>query len=149
MIRSRAATTDVMSSLPLIGCCVVAVMVLLAAIGQDAARTAHNDESISLDEGCSMLLSKVLGLLTSVADDGVRYLTPDWKARMISLQSEATSGPEMPSSIIVRVFNSGESKFSISGNISLCRDVKSSSEPVLLVTSGDRIPGEIIVMVGA
>lgn len=149
MMRSDGATTDVLSSLPMIACCIVAVMVLIAAITSVVARQSASNESDHLSEDCRRLISEVMNAVTSEASDGRRYLAHDWQARVPGLAPDLSLDPGVSACIEVRVLGLLPWECTFAGNISECSEVRTLIEPVLIVDGQNCVPGELTAKVGA
>jgi len=144
MRNDAAGTTDVLSSLPIIACCIFAVMMLVAAIGQSAGRDGRE----GLEGPCGELLDEALRNLTAQSEDGRRYLYMDWEERAGALRPAECSDALLTSSIEVRLLGVNSSELILHGNLSSCREVFSEGAPVLLVSGRCTIPGEIVARVG-
>lgn len=148
-MRSEAdGATDVLSSLPIIACCIFAVMVLVAAIGQTAVSRYDGDGEAAMEESCRGLLAEAAKTLTERSEDGRRYLDKDWRERAAGMSPPESSPEGVSTAITVRLLGEEPSEFPLSGNISVCREIFSASAPILLVSEGTCIPGEIIARAG-
>jgi hypothetical protein len=148
MKMRESAATDILSSLPIIACCIISVMILVGSFGHAMSRGFIDRDSGALDESCNRLLSAAMGLLTSGADDGLRYLAQDWCDRLKDNDVGIAVGPGASASIVVRVLGQAQSEFSLVGDTSLCDELRSASAPVLLVSGGKVSPGEVMALVG-
>ena len=149
MIRSENAATDVLSSLPVIACCIVSVMILVGVFAYTTAGGPGRSESGALDDECQGILSTALKYLTSESDDGRRYIAHDWEVRLRSMEFDSDDRLDVSASIEVRLFRLATFEMAVAGDISACREVRSASEPVILVDHGRLVLGEIIVKVGS
>ncbi|HUW42804.1 MAG TPA: hypothetical protein VMW02_01060 [Thermoplasmata archaeon] len=147
MIRSENAATDVLSSLPVIACCIVSVMMLMGAFSHALAGGYRDSESKALVEECQRILSTTLLHLTS-ARDGRRYIAHDWEDRLKGIDFNPEAGRDASASIEVRLFDHAPYELALTGNTSMCQEVRSASEPVILINHGRLNPGEIIVRAG-
>jgi len=148
MIRLENAATDVLSSLPIIACCIVSVMILMGTFSHAMAGGSGDSEGKALIEECQRILSTALGHLTSESQDGRRYIAHDWEDRLKSIDLDPETERDASASIEVRLINQAPYELALAGNISMCQEVRSASEPVILIDHGRLIPGEIIVKVG-
>lgn len=123
-------------------------MILLATFVLTMAGGSSGSNGDALDEDCQRLLSAALGRLTSESLDGRRYLAHDWGDRLIDIGFGPETGLDASASVEVRLFDHAHYELSLTGNISLCQEVRSASEPVILIDLGRLNPGEIIVKVG-
>jgi hypothetical protein len=145
MKKDDRGATDVLSSLPIIACCIFAVMVLVAAIGQSAK--GHDGQS-EIGKSCNALLEEALSNMTVRSEDGRLYLDLDWSDRAGDLPAARYQDSPLSSAIEVRLLGANSSVFALSGNLSSCNEVFSASAPVLFVSGGHCIPGEIVARVG-
>jgi len=148
MIRSENAATDVLSSLPIIACCIVSVMILMGVFAHAMAGGSGDSEGKALIEECQRILSTALGHLTSESQDGRRYIAHDWEGRLKSIDFGLETRRDASVSIEVRLFDHAPYESALTGNVSMCQEVRSASEPVILIDHGRLNPGEIIVKVG-
>jgi hypothetical protein len=148
MIRSENAATDVLSSLPIIACCIVSVMILMGTFSHAMAGGSGDSEGKVLLEECERILSVALGHLTSESQDGRRYIAHDWEGRLEGIDFGLEIGRSTSASIEVRLFDQAPYELALAGNISMCQEVRSASEPVILIDNGRLNPGEMIVKVG-
>jgi len=148
MKEDARGTTDVLSSLPIIACCIFAVMVLVAAIGQAAGGRFGRTGDGGMEESCEALLEEALRNMTVRSEDGRRYLDGDWGKRAPLVPAPNFQDTSMSSAIEVRLLGAPSCEFLLSGNMSSCLEVYSASAPVLLITGGICVPGEIVVRVG-
>ena len=148
MKEDAHGTTDVLSSLPIIACCISAVMVLVAAIGQAAGGRFGRIGDDGMDESCEALLEQALRNMTIRSDDGRRYLDGDWSKRAPLVSALNFQDTSMSSAIEVRLLGAPSCEFLLSGNTSICLEVYSASAPVLLITGGICVPGEVVARVG-
>jgi len=148
MIRSENAATDVLSSLPIIACCIVSVMILMGVFSHTMAGGSGDSGGKALIEECQRILSTALGHLTSESQDGRRYIAHDWVDRLEGIDLDMETGRDASASIEVRLFDRAPYELALTGDISICQEVRSASEPVILIDHGRLIPGEIIVKVG-
>jgi len=145
MKNDEHGTTDVLSSLPIIACCIFAVMILVAAIGQSAGGRGKDE---GLSDSCNALLEQALKNMTVRSEDGRHYLDKDWRERAAILAPVGSEEGTVSSAIEVRLLGENTSMTGLSGNIGGCRESFSASAPVLLITGNICIPGEIIARVG-
>ena len=148
MIRSENAATDVLSSLSVIACCIVSVMMLLGVFAHSMTGESSGSEGNVLLGECQNILSTALGHLTSESQDGRRYISHDWENRLKVIDFDLKIGLDTSASVEVRLFNKLPFELALVGNISSCGEVRSASEPVILIADGRLNPGEIIVKVG-
>jgi hypothetical protein len=148
MIRSENAATDVLSSLPIIACCVVSVMMLMGAFSHAMAGGSGDSGSKALLEECRRILSAALGHLATESQDGRRYIAHDWEDRLKGVDFDLEARLDASASIEVRLFDKAPYELVLAGNISMCQEVRSASEPMILIDHGRLNPGEIIVKVG-
>ena len=148
MTRSDDASTDVLSSLPIIACCVVSVMILLVSFSHAMSRGSSGSGSDALAEECRRIISLAFGELTSESQDGRRYLANDWADRLTDIEFFPETPLGESASIELRLFDHAASEFPLAGNVSSCPEVRTISEPVILVDRGRAFPGEMIVKVG-
>ena len=147
MISDRSGSTDVLSSLPLTACCIFAVMILLAAIGQSAGRSSARGGE-DAEEACRELLDEAISLLTEDHIGGKRYLYDDWASRAQRLLPLVGEHEGLSFSICVRLFGEDVQELPLSGNSGGCREVFTESAPLLSMKAGRCLPGEIIAKVG-
>jgi hypothetical protein len=148
MIRSENAATDVLSSLLVIACCIVSVMILMGTFAHAMAGGSGDSEGKVLIEECQHILSTALGHLTSESQDGMRYIAHDWESRLKSIDFDTEAGRGASASIEIRLFDHAPYELVLTGNISMCKEVRSASKPIILIDDGRLNPGEIIVKVG-
>ena len=148
MKNDTQGATDVLSSLPIIACCIFAVMVLVAAIGQAAGGRFGRTEDGGMDESCEALLEEALRNMTVRSEDGRRYLDGDWAKRAPLVSAPNIQDTPLSSAIEVRLLGAPSCEYTLSGNMSICSEVFSASTPVLLITGGICVPGEIVARVG-
>lgn len=148
MPAGAEGATDVLSSLPIIACCIIAVMVLVAAIGQTSGNGYEGGGGAALDDSCAALLDETLNLLTERSEDGRRYLDADWRGRAVDVPLPESPIEGASYAVTVRLLGERDTECSLSGNISACSEVFSESAPVMLVSGGVCIPGDIIARVG-
>jgi hypothetical protein len=148
MMESEDAATDVLSSLPIIACCIVSVMILMGTFAHAMSGGSGNSEGKALLEECQRILSMASGHLTSESQDGRRYIAHDWEDRLKGIDFNLETWQDAAASIEVRLFNQAPYELPLTGSISMCQEVRSASEPVILIDRGRLNPGEIIVKVG-
>jgi hypothetical protein len=148
MMRSESAATDILSSLPVIACCIVSVMILVGTFSHATARGSSDSEGKALIEECKRILTTALGHLTSLSQDGRRYIANDWEGRLKDVDFGTETTRDASIAIQVRLFGLTPYELELAGNISMCKEVRSASEPVILIDQGRLIPGEIIAEVG-
>jgi hypothetical protein len=149
MTRSDSAATDILSSLPIIACCIVSVMILVGVLAHTTSGGSIVSKGGALDEECHRILSTTLKVLTSESEDGRRFIAHDWEVRLRSMEFHPEDGPDVSLSIEVRLFRLAPFEIAVAGSISSCQEVRSAAEPVILVDQGRLVPGEIIVKVGS
>ena len=147
MPAGAEGATDALSSLPIIACCVFAVMVLVAAIGQTEP-DGFASRGGFMEDSCGDLLGEALDLLTERSEDGRRYLDGDWMEHAADTPLPESSVDGASYAVAVRLLGEEAAEFPLNGNISGCSEVFSESAPVMLVSGGVHIPGEVIARVG-
>lgn len=147
MRPDERGSTDVLSSLPLIACCTVAVMVLLAAIGHSAGGgSAEGGEA--LGDICEAFLEGALDLLTDSSPEGKRYLYSDWQSRAAGLSAFMKDQEALSFTITVIMLGAEPQERELQGNTAVCTEVTADSAPILSMRSGWCTPGEIVAKVG-
>lgn len=149
MKRSENAASDVLSSLPVIACCIVSVMILVGVFANTMAVGSSDSKGGALDEECQRVLSLVLRALTSESEDGRRYIAHDWEIKLRSMEFDSDGRLDSSASIEVRLFRLATFELAVAGDISSCQEVRSASEPMILIDHGRLVPGEIIAKVGS
>lgn len=126
----------------------LAVMLLVGAIGQNAVRGSAIGGEAELEEACSALLDEAVSVLTDSSFDYRKYLYPDWQTRAAGLSAFAEGWEGFSFSITIRLMGEEPHEFPIQGDLGPCLEIMTESEPLLSASAGRCIPGEIIAKVG-
>ena len=140
-----SGTTDTISSLPIIACGVVSVMVLLEAMAIVSPSQVSEESLIS---HARYILDNALTRLTEQSEGGRRFLFNDFELRIKVLMFSLKIEDGISSSLEVRLLNELASTFKISGDVKLTNQRVTIGAPVLYMKGGAPYPAEIIVVVG-
>ena len=146
-IGDWAGSTDTISTLPMIACCMIAAMTLVAALGTSITGDEDN-ASDQLSRICRESLDEVIGKIAMPSLDHLLYLLPDWQNRTSQLNFSSLIENGVSISIIVKIVRAKDCVLYISGDMESCEMRRFQSEPGLLAVGEKRIPAEIGVMVG-
>lgn len=145
-MKGESGSTDTLSTLPLVACCAVAVVVLIAAMKHAAGGVSPEIEELT--SFCSELLENAERNLTRMSEDGRIYLNPGWTELAAEIEMPENVPGDISSLVIVRILGRAEFSLPIYGDVSSCSEVVSSAEPFIFVEGGVRLPGELIAEAG-
>lgn len=140
-------STDTISALPMIACCIVASMTVVFVF-ETSISDENQEQSNILPDICQELLACAIEKMTQSSFENFLYLLPDWQNNAAQINSSVLIEKGISASIIVNILGLNHSEFVISGDFSLCRVKYHLSEPVLFAVEEYRIPAEIGVTVG-
>jgi len=145
--RDGIGTTDTISSLALVACCVISAMVLISSISYAFGKERDSKLRLLTESG-SALFKRLLDSLTEIGCDGIRYLRCNWEDALSKFTESEGDDPNISCTITVRIFQRPDFVLTIGSESRHSSMTKDFAAPALLITGHSCLPTEIRMVVG-
>lgn len=145
--NSKYAVTDTISSMALVACCILSSMVLISSLSYSFGE--KNDSAIRiLNDSGNALFKELLGHLTEIGCDGIRYLRNNWASIVATFECSGHDNLTISCTITIRILHQQDFSRVVAGNLHGCALTKQFSAPALFMTGHSCLPAEILMVVG-
>ena len=146
-IGSITGTTDTISSIALVGCCILSSMVLISSLSYSFGERGALQLRILTENG-EALFHEFIKSVSDIGLDGVRYLRNDWPNVMDEFAIDENCSCTISCTMSIRIFHQPEYVVTINGDPMRCPLMKRFAAPALLLTGHSCLPVELSMVVG-